>query len=209
MDVTRTEEEQIEALKKWWSENGWYIVAGIIIGLTAVFGWRYWLEYQNRIAEQASDLYAGMVVDVRQKKFTEARTLADRILAEYPDTTYASFAALMLGKLDVTDNNLDNAQKHLQWVLDNSKQDELKHLARTRLARVLLAAGKDDAAMKLIDNIDHGEFAATYQEIKGDIYMHQNKTEEARKAYQLALSSSIAGGKPKPFLEMKIENLGR
>lgn len=208
MDVSRTEEEQIEALKKWWSENGWYIIAGIVIGLSAIFGWRNWQLYQQRIAEQASDLYSAMVVDVRQKKFTDARYVADQILNEYPETTYASFAAMMLGKLDVTENNLESAQKHLQWVLDNSKQEELRHLARTRLARVLLASGKDDAALQLIENIDYGEYAATYQEIKGDIYTHQNKPAEAKEAYQLALSSSVDNGKPKTFLEMKIDNLG-
>lgn len=209
MDVFRSEEEQIEALKKWWAENGWAIAGGIVIGLGAIFGWRAWQAHQITIASQASDMYTALIVDMRNNNNDKARSSAKQLLEEFPKTTYATFAALMLGKLDVNENNLDAAQEHLQWVLNNAKQDEIKHLARVRLARVLLASGKPDDALKLINNIDQGKFAASYEEIKGDIFIQQNKPEEAREAYQLALSSSNTIGQSDTYLEMKLDNLGR
>lgn len=209
MDVTRTEEEQIEALKKWWSENGWAIVGGIVIGLAGVFGWRAWQAHQIAIAQQASDIYAQLIVNVRTDKNDQARTQAKKLLDEYPNTSYATFASLILGKLDVENNDLDSARQHLQWVIDNTDQNELKHLARIRLARVLLSSDKPEDALKLIENIDQGKFAASYDEVKGDIFVKLDKPEEARKAYQSALALSTDKGQSDSFLEMKLDNLGQ
>ena len=49
MDVYKTEEEQVEAIKKWWQENGKSIIAGVVIGITAIFGWR---AYDSHMAVQ-------------------------------------------------------------------------------------------------------------------------------------------------------------
>ena len=37
-----TEEEQIEALKDWWRENGNSLLIGVAVALVAVFGFRGW-----------------------------------------------------------------------------------------------------------------------------------------------------------------------
>ena len=89
MDVIRSEEEQIESLRKWWSENGLSVIGGIIIGFVAIFGWRSWQGYQSAQAEAASNLYANLNIDVRQQKFDHAREVANRILSEYKETGYS------------------------------------------------------------------------------------------------------------------------
>ena len=127
MDGYITDEEQIEHLKKWWAENGKSIIGGIIIGLTAVFGWRGWQDYLITRAEAASDIYQDMIVEIRQEKNAEARKYADELLNDYSATTYAVFASFMLAKLDSDNNNLDSAISHLQWVLDNTDEDEFSH----------------------------------------------------------------------------------
>lgn len=208
MDIARTEEEQLEALKKWWSENGWSIVAGIVIGLGAIFGWRSWQAYQLGLAEQASNLYTGMIADIRQQNNDEARTLANQLLDEYSGTTYATYAALMLARLEMDEEKPEAALSHLQWVMDKAKQDELKHLARLRMARVLLATGKQDEALKLLDVRNPGKFLADYEEIKGDIYMQLNEPDKARTAYQLALAGSQGVDENNPVLQMKIDAAG-
>ncbi|UCE90705.1 MAG: tetratricopeptide repeat protein, partial [Pseudomonadota bacterium] len=53
-----SEREQIEALKKWWNENGKSIVIGIAIGVAVVAGYRGWIAYRTDLAQDASLLYA-------------------------------------------------------------------------------------------------------------------------------------------------------
>ena len=47
METFRTEEEQVEAIKRWWQENGKSTVLGVAIAMAAVFGWRGWNDYQR------------------------------------------------------------------------------------------------------------------------------------------------------------------
>jgi len=210
LDVTRTEEEQLEAIKKWWIENGWSIVGGIVIGLGAIFGWRSWGAYQLAKAEAASDIYTDLIVEVRQNKNDKVRESANKLLDDYPATSYAIFASLILAKLDVEAGDPTAAIQHLQWVMDKTTRNEFKHLARLRMARVLLDDNKTDQALALLLSVnDQGEFSASYEELKGDIYTQQGDIDKARIAYQLALSGMADGQKENTFLQMKIDDIGR
>ena len=57
MDVYKTEDEQWEAVRQWWRENGMSAVFGIVLGLGAIFGWRWWQTHQIEQAEAASGIY--------------------------------------------------------------------------------------------------------------------------------------------------------
>ena len=70
MDVYKTEEEQVEAIKKWWSENGKSIIAGIIIGIAAIFGWRGYENHTAMQAKAASMLYEQLLVASRKMMLT-------------------------------------------------------------------------------------------------------------------------------------------
>ena len=209
MDVYRTEEEQVEAIKKWWKENGKSIVAGIVIGLTTIFGWRAWDNHTAMQAEAASKLYEEMVTASRNNDRDNIRVYANRIITDYKSSTYGVFATLMLAKLAAEANDLKTAETHLRWVLDNNSQPELEHIARLRLANVLIAEGKLDQADKLLNVSKPGKFAARYDELRGDIFVKQGKTEEARQAYQQALINTVATEDAQSILQMKLEDLGR
>lgn len=209
MDVTRTEEEQLEALKKWWADNSLSVIGGLVIGLGAIFGWRGWQAYQLEQAAAASDIYATMIVEMRQQKNDRARELAGKLLAEFKSTTYASFASLALARLDVEASDFDAAANHLQRVMDQADQDELKHLARLRLARVLLDSGKPEQALDLLNIRDQGDYVAGYEELRGDIHLRLGHREQARAAYQLALAGMDERLRVNSYLEMKIDDLGR
>ena len=209
MEVNQTEQEQIEALQKWWADNSRAIISGLILGLAAVFGWRGWQSHVQTTAEDASDLYTNMIIEVRDHKNDKAREYADRLIQDYSQTTYADFAALMLAKLDVEDAKPDEAVKHLQQVLDDADQDSLKHLARLRLARIFLDQNKTDEAWSILNVDDEGAFTASYAELRGDIYARQGKFDDARTAYQLALGKHGPETNDTSFLQMKIDDLGQ
>ena len=209
MDVYKTEEEQVEALKKWWEENGKSIMAGIAIGLVAIFGWRGYNQHQDIKAQEASTLYEQMIGSARSDDQENSRLYADRILAEHGASTYAVFARLMLAKLAVEDEQLDQAESHLRWVLDNNAQAEIEHVARLRLARVYIAGDKLDQAEQLLKTNSTGEFVARYDELRGDLLVKQGNTDAAREAYQKALLNSVATEDAQSILQMKLDDLGQ
>lgn len=208
MSEYQTEEEQAEALKKWWRENGKFIIGGIVLGITAIFGWRGYNSNLAHQAEAASTLYEQMLVASRSNDSENIAIYANRILEDYDSTTYGIFATLMLAKLSAESNDLDQAETHLRWVLKNTSQDEFKHIARLRLARILIAADKLDSATETLSLNKTGEFFPRYEELRGDIFVKQNKIEEARQAYQKALANTDADG-GQSVLQMKLDNLGR
>jgi predicted negative regulator of RcsB-dependent stress response len=210
LDVTRTEEEQLEAIKKWWAENGWSVVAGVVIGLAGIFGWRSWEAYQQARAEAASHIYSSLIVEIRQNNNDEARSHAQKLLDEYESTSYALFASLLLARLDVEAGNLASALQHLQWVLDNTRQDEFRHLARLRMARVLLADNRPEEALAMLESVkNQGKFSASYEELKGDTYIRLGNLEKAKNAYQTALAEMDDSLRDNSFLQMKIDDIGR
>ena len=210
MDGYITDEEQIEHLKKWWTENGKSIIGGIIIGLTAVFGWRGWQDYLITRAEAASDIYQDMIVEIRQEKNAEARKYADELLNDYSATTYAVFASFMLAKLDSDNNNLDSAISHLQWVLDNTDEDEFSHLARIRMARLHLANRNPDKALAILSYEKPGKFLSSYEELKGDSYIQKGNNTVAKSAYELALATQApSSSNAQSILQLKLDDIGR
>ena len=209
MDGYRSEEEQVEAIKQWWKENGMSILAGVVIGISAIFGWRAWQTHTIQQAEAASTLYEQMISASRNNDIDNVRVYADRILAEYESTSYGLFANLMLAKLAAEDNDLSTAETHLRWVIDNSSQDEFDHIARLRLARVMIADGRLDEALTLLNITALNEFVSQYSELRGDIYLKQGKHEEAQAAYQTALVNSSATEETQAILQLKLDELGR
>ena len=209
MDVYKTEEEQVEAIKKWWQENGKSIIAGVVIGITAIFGWR---AYDNHIAvqsEQASVLYEQMIVAARTNDDENILVYANRIIDDYKSSTYAVFASLMLAKVAAEAGELEQAETHLQWVLKNNSQAEFEHIARLRLARILIASDKLELASKTLDVSKPGDFVARYDELRGDIYVKQGKSDEAIKAYEKSLANTKGTGDAQSILQMKLDDLGR
>ena len=69
MDANATEEQQIEAFKKWWKENGSSIITGLLLGLAILFGARSWFAYQERSAENASDIYTSLMAALTSNYF--------------------------------------------------------------------------------------------------------------------------------------------
>lgn len=209
MDVYKTEEEQVEAIKKWWHENGKSIIAGVVLGITAIFGWRAYDSHTALQAEAASTLYEQMLGASRENDTENTRVYANRILEDYKSGTYAVFAKLMLAKVDAEAGNLDQAEQDLRWVLQKNSQPEIEHIARLRLVRVLIAANKLEQAMETLNIGKPGDFLASYEELRGDIYAKQGKPEEARKAYEKSLFNTPPSGEAQSLLEMKLDNLGR
>ncbi|MCB1752136.1 MAG: tetratricopeptide repeat protein [Gammaproteobacteria bacterium] len=192
VDATLSEEEQVEALKKWWKENGRSVVGGLVLGLGAVFGWRYWVDYQSGVAQQASVQLVELNQLVATGKGDLARAQAKRIIEKFQGSTYAVFAALHLAKLMQESGDSEGAVAQLKWSLDNSSESSLQQIVRARLARILVSTGQLDEAEKVVASAVNDSFRGEFAELRGDIARARDDTAAARAAYREALDNQVS-----------------
>ena len=213
MDPYRTEEEQVEALKRWIKENGSSTLTAVAVALALSFGWKAWQQHQAAEAAGASALYQSLTEALTSEdktKVATAKHVADEIKKEFGGTTYAEFAALAKARLEVEAKNLDGAITELQWVLDRKPSKDIQATAQLRLARVLAAKGEFDKALAQLAAPAVEQMAGAFEEVKGDIYLQQGKESDARLAYQksIDLNKIDAKGQPDNMLQMKLDALG-
>ena len=211
----QTEDEQVEALKKWWKENGKSTLATIAIAIAGVFGFQGWQQQQQAEVDAASAIYQNLVIATTGQNGTTtaeqtatANHLADTLKTDFPSSTYARFAALYKAKLAVSAKDLTGAEQELRWLLASGPSAEITVQTRLRLARVLTAQGNHDTALKELLG-DSGAYASAYEELRGDIYVAQGNKAEAALAYQKALELGRQGtnSASNPLLTLKIQQL--
>ena len=212
-----TEEEQIEALKRWWDENGKQVVLAIVLTVGGYFGWQAWTDHLDDQTAAASLVYQEMLDNLGDAvtadtlatdKQAEISQLADTLKQDYSNTQYAFYAALIKAKLAVESTDLSAASVELQWAMDNAHDSVSENIARLRLARVEAAAGNLDAALQLVQGVDAGELKSAFDEAKGDFYQQQGNAGAAYTAYEAAMMGIDAGNSSaSQLLQLKISQV--
>ena len=218
MALDAAEEENIEAIKKWWHENWKQLALLVVIVFPSYFGWQLWQNSQATEAETASDLYEEVLllaisepgVPVTEQESLRILDLFELLKADYPSSVYALYGALFAAQQSVNANDLGAAEESLQWILDNrqdslfSRTDEgLILTANLRLGRVILAKGESERALNLVNTIDPKTFEAGFAELRGDIYATMGRIVDARDAY---IAAQEAGSNTEG-LRMKLDDL--
>ena len=218
MALDAAEEENIEAIKKWWHENWKQLALLVVIVFPSYFGWQLWQNSQATEAETASDLYEEVLtlaisepgVPVTEQESLRILDLFELLKTDYPSSVYALYGALFAAQQSVNANDLGAAEESLQWMLDNrqdslfSRTDEgLILTANLRLGRVILAKGESERALNLVNSIDPKTFEAGFAELRGDIYATMGRIVDARDAY---IAAQEAGSNTEG-LRMKLDDL--
>lgn len=213
--AAETDEEQIEALKNWWKENGNSLVITIVIALAGVFGYRAWENSVAETAAEASSMYEnlagslgnGPADTLSDEVLASIRAIGGRLKTEYGDSTYAHFGALHLAKVAMDKGELETAETELRWMLDNEVDSLLEPVVRMRLARVLGAQQRLDEALALLDGVTGVDgYEASWDELRGDLLFQKGDNAAAFDAYQRAVNA-LPDGQTRPFLKMKLEDL--
>lgn len=213
MEQYRTEEEQVEALRRWWKDNGKSTVALIVLALAVGFGWQSWQRSSSGQQEQASDLYQALLrasETPAASSGTQGVELAEQLKNEFSGSSYAQFAALQLAAMAVQEGNLAEAEAQLRWVLGNAASgSDAAQVAQLRLARVVAAAGNTDQALDIITKAAPGDYAASYALAQGDILLAVGRQDEARDAYTRAMTAAGSGGTDANLavLQQKLQSL--
>lgn len=203
------EQEQLASIKAWWKQYGGLIVA-IAVLVSAVFSaWNGWKWYQRSQAANAAVAYEQLQKAARTNDLKATRDAAGTILEQYPRTIYASLAAMLSAKVHFQAGDIKTARVQLQWVVSNASLDEIKSVARLRLANVLIDDNAAAEAVKLLEGNAEKGFEGLYAAMRGDILFAQNKITEARAAYKSALDSG-AGLDPamRQLVLVKMDALG-
>ena len=208
MDVYKTEDEQVEALRHWWERNSVSLFMGIALGLAAVFGWKWWQDNQRLEVERASNRYQRIVVAINDDDPERASAAADSLRAAFPNTGYAVFAGLILARIAVERENLDEAGRHLNRILRGGEAGPLEPEVRLRLARIRAGQGSYAEALKALDVRKPGQYTGVFEELRGDIRKRQGDSRGAHRHYQSALRHKRAAGLDTALLQAKLDDLG-
>ena len=203
-----SEAEQMERAKSWLKENAVWIIAGIAIGAGGLGGWRWYQERRDAQAETASARYEELVDAYSRRDNVRGSTLLEELNREYAWTPYASLGSLIAARVQVEANELDKAAASLKSVMDNAKDDELKMVARLRLARVQSALGKNDEALATLKIDSPGEFAPRLADTRGDVLLAKGDRDGALREYLAARSAENDGRVDIELLDLKIRDLG-
>ena len=202
------EQEKLDDLKAWWEQNSKYVSAAVLVVALVVIGVQGWRWYQRTQAEQASVLYQAVSQAARANDVSKAKEPASQIVDRYARTAYAPRAALLYAKMLYDSGDKAGARAQLQWVVDHASGDELKAIARFRLAQAMLDEKQYDDALKTLDVKTDDAFAGLFADLKGDILAAAGKSAEAKSAYETALAKIDPKSPYRAFVQVKFDALG-
>jgi len=204
VEIYQTEEQQVDAMKKYWHDNGNAIIAGLVIGFSAFIGYNFYKEAQLEQELLTSESY--QITQELVGKDEQAYTVAgEKFIAENGESSYASLTALSLARESANHKDWSQVEKYLTTAIEKSADAGIKGIATIRLARVQIQLDQIEKALATLNSPLPESFKAAVEEIKGDAYLKQDKKDLARSAYQAALDVNDQSGNS--ALQMKLDDL--
>jgi len=202
------EQEKLDEAKVWWKLHGNKVIWGVTVFLAAVAGWRAWETWTHNQTAEASMLFDRSVQAAAMNDPKAAKDAAAQIMENHGRSGYAAPAAWLAGQINYEAQDLKSAQAQYQYALDHAKDAGMTQLARLRLAAIKFEAKDLPGALALLDERYDPAFEGLAAQLKGDVLVAQGKTDDARKAYKLALEKFDDKSALKPLVEMRLDALG-
>lgn len=215
MDYLKTDEEQGEALKRWFIQNGLSLFMAIAVGAGSVIGYQQWQQYEIDEQSDAAGRYQELI-ELSVVNFADNETGADyeRLLSvlgglreTHGSSNYAALGAGIVAAQAVERGDFDLAVSQLTFAESALEFPELKAMASLRLARLELELGQADAALKRVGLITDEFFTGSVAELEGDILITLQKQSAALDAYQRAHSLLTDAGLSTAVVDLKISAL--
>lgn len=202
------EQEQIDALKAWWKDNGKWLLLTLALALGGFAAMQGWQSHKSTQAIEAATLFAELGKQIGSGDPKRVNDAATAVIDNYSSSAYAPRASLLAAQVNVLTKDAARAKTQLQWVIKHADEEGLKNVARLNLASVLLDEKSYDEALTLLDTPHPDSFAGLYADLKGDVLNAQGKAEEARAAYQQASGKTAANSASHNLIQMKLDTLG-
>jgi predicted negative regulator of RcsB-dependent stress response len=192
VDDLLSEKEQIEQIRSWWSEYGGYVIGGLGLGIMILVGYNYYEDSKLQAQLAGSAMYETLTDHVVEGDLDAAEQISDTLATEYADTSYAAQAKLALARMYMEKNRDQDAADVLQELLDSDADVAIKHVGRTRMARILLYQGNAQGVVDLLEGEESEAFGAIWGELLGDAYRELGRIEDAEAAYQGVMLDPMA-----------------
>ncbi|TNV20177.1 tetratricopeptide repeat protein [Buttiauxella sp. B2] len=204
MEIYENENEQVDAVKRFFAENGKALVVGVVLGIGALVGWRYWGSHQAESAMASSLEYQTVTDAVRADQ--PATLIAAEKFAASTKNTYGALASLELAQKYADNNDLAKAAAQLQQGLSSTSDENLQALINVRLARIQIQQKQSDAALKTLDSIKGEGWVAIIADLRGEALLSKGDKQGARDAWSKG-SQTDASPALREMMQMKINNL--
>ena len=200
IQISDSEEEQVDKIKKWWNSNGKQIIAGAVIGLAGVFGWNYYNDYQDNQALNARTLYLNYASDSNNVGSY------NKLIKEHPSSSYTDQATLLMAKYLFDAGSYSLALDAIKPLISN-QSSIISSTAVLRVASIYLQLGQHDEALSTL-NIESGEgFSGLIYNLTGDVYLDLGNSDEAKKYYLLAIENITENSNLTQLIQIKLDDL--
>jgi predicted negative regulator of RcsB-dependent stress response len=200
IDDLLDEHEQSERVRSWLRNNGVSIIAGVAIAIGGIAGWQWWQKEQGNDLTGANVQYQTVLKHLQDKNL-DAAAKGVKALEGGKASIYADLASLQLAKAQVDAGKNEDALATLRAI---QPDPEFKPAIDQRIARLLIATGKTDEAIKQLGSATD----SVSLEIHGDALMAAGKRDEARGQYEKALKTLDVAAPQRRLLETKVMDAG-
>jgi predicted negative regulator of RcsB-dependent stress response len=202
MDYVENKIETADRVKQFLAKYGNALVTTILVIMLLIVGNQYWQKHKLKMAAQAASIYQNLLMGESNQPQTQA--LANQLMTEYQNTAYASLAAFVLAKQDISQSNYLGAQQNFNWVIDHTKVASFKSIAQINSARLLLAEKQPQQALDMLNSVSQQEFMGEALLVKGDAYLALQQNDAAKAAYQQAVTELAPTSPLYSYAEMKL-----
>jgi predicted negative regulator of RcsB-dependent stress response len=202
------EQEQLDALKAFWNKQGNLITWVLVLVLAAFAGWNGWQWYQRDLATKAGAMFDELDRAARAGDAERSGRIFSDLRARYPSTAFAQQGGLLTARVQFDKGQADAAMATLAWVADNAVEDEMRTVARLRLAALQAEAKQYDDALKTLQAATAAGFEGLAADRRGDVLLAQGKPGEARAAYEAAYRALGERIDYRRLVEAKLTALG-
>lgn len=207
MSVYKTEEEQVDDLKRWIKAYVPAIVIGVLVAVTALYGWRYWQGYQHTQAMQASALYQQAVEAYQTQRSDILQHCVENLQKKYTRSPYTAYALFLQAKAAVERQDFIAAEHAFDWIIQHNHDSNIHDIAILRLASVQTMNHHARAAIELLKEIHRPAFQGLALVKIADAYLALNDVPRAAANYQAANQLLPNADNTLPTLAIKMANI--
>jgi len=206
MVTVRSEEERVLSIINFFKDYKFYILSIVLVITVSVGGYFFSERVKSNQIQVAKALYEDWQATSVQEDREE---LFQNLTENYSDTGYSHLALLKRGSDLAKENNLEKSIDVFYQLKENSDgffgNSLMNGIARTNIARISIALGNFEDALKVLEKYSNDEDAYTH-ELKGDALSGAGNDDLALKQYQSAFEKYTDNGL-KNLVQLKINNL--